>query len=670
MGPSEHVCAGLDAGPRYGEDIWDFQPVIHRESMTERRIDLGSVSDSYRDSVRNVLAVLANPMHPAVVAAHVVHSADPTPPSGIISAFYRLRAIAKWGGAQGLANFPDWTQLDANNFLETLRQGQHEATSAPLSSTTIRTLVDQLKTVRRFSPVLPGGGLSFQPWGPMTAGSVAQTPKYSENLTSPLPWETWGPLVAGAWAVVDKFSSDILTASDAMKLLPTVVRGPAGSNAWRIVRQWADDGGILPLHTGFGRATALRGQPNIRLLLRKLEINGSIFREAGAGFRPEAKQLCDDMAMDPTRSALGGLVHPTVTIRHSDGTTTPWITEIGLGEAEYLVSVLRAACYVMLAALTGMRDSEIQSLKRDTATTLDGLPAVAGREYKSVPEAEGRPRGWWAPDPIFRTIEVISALSPHPVYLFTRTANNVGAYDPNRDIPRLLEFINGDPEVRVGRGRGLGLAPAHVDLARSTSATTLRRSFSTYAVAKPAAELGLGIQLGHLSVRTSTGYLSDGAQQITAMMDTDRRSMLRDYSNAIVLGSEAVAGPGGRKVQEMRAQLITDPRRAEQLTDRLAERLHLGVTNDCMYNESTAACGPNGPSLGDHICAGSDCANSLYTTKHRTTLELHIERIDNFLDGGKGHQQLFDRLRKDRARIVSLIREINSGQRARGVDTP
>lgn len=658
MEPAQPVFDGLSAGPRYGETVWDFQALIYRESMKERCIDLGTVPDTYRESVRNTLVVLANPMLPVVVDAGVVHGTDPALATSVIAAFYRLRVITRWGGDQGLADFADWTQLDADKFLLALRAGQHGAAGAPLSATTVRRYVDQLKDVRRFSPVLPRGGFSFQPWGAMTANMVAQAQKLFENTTPPLPWETWAPTVAGAWAVVDKFSADILAADKAMSALPKEPRGPGGSNAWRIVQQWADDGGVLPLHTGVGRSPGARGEKNVRLLARMLRINDSIFNKANANYRPEANELFQEMSLDPERSALGGLVRPTVTVTHSDGTITPWISEIGLGETEYLVSVLRAACYVMLAALTGMRDSEIQSLTRDTATTLDGLPGLTGRQYKGVPEAEGKQRGWWAPDPIFRTTEVISSLSPHPVHLFARSATSVGAYDSARDIARLIEFINGDPETRVGRGKGHGLEPVYVTSRRSTSAITLRRSFSAYAVAKPAAELGLGIQLGHLSARTTTGYLSDGAQQLTQMMDNDRQSMLRDYASAIVLGAEAVAGPAGKRVQEMRAQIITDPRRAEQLTEQLAERLHLGVTNDCMYNAVMAACGPDGPSLGDHICAGSDCANSLYTTTHRKVLELHIERIGGHLDKGKGHKEFTEGLGKDRARTVALIREI------------
>lgn len=664
MGPSEPVWGGPTSAALYGEDVWDLRPIIHRESLGDRTIDLRSVPASYRESVRNFLVVLANPTHPAVVEAGVVHSADPTPAAGITASFYRLRKITLWGDAQGLSDFPDWTPLHANRFLQALREGKHGPAAAPLAPTSIRRYVGELKNVRRYSSVLPGGGLSFQPWGSMAAHLVAQTPRQFENATLPLPWETWGPIVAGAWAVVDRFSPDILAAIRAARLLPKEVQGSGGTEAWHIVRQWADDGGVLPLHTGFGRVGLPRGEPNPSLLARKLHIPRGVFRSTRASYRPELIHLFEDMATDPSRSALGGFIQPTVMVGHSDGPPTPWISEIGLGETEYLGGVLRAACYVVLASLTGMRDSEIQSLKRDSLTTLDGLPAVAGRQYKGVSEVEGRHRGWWAPEAVHRTIEVISALSPHPVYLFTRGTTRVSSYAPQRDITRLVEFINGDPEERVGRGGGLGLEAVHVDAERSIGATSLRRSFSIYAVARPSAELGLTIQLGHLGVRTTTGYLSDGAQQLTKMMDTDRQAILRKYSSTIVLGSEAVAGPAGKKVQELRAQIITDPRRAEQLTSRLAERLHLGVTNDCMYNAPTAACGPNGPSLGDHICAGSDCANSLYTTKHRKTLEAHIERIDGFLDGGKGHPQFYEVLRKDRARIVSLIREMNLEQGA------
>jgi hypothetical protein len=109
----------------------------------------------------------------------------------------------------------------------------------------------------------------------------------------------------------------------------------------------------------------------------------------------------------------------------------------------------------------------------------------------------------------------------------------------------------------------------------------------------------------------------------------------------------------------MRAQIVTDPARADRISEQLAERLHLGTTNDCMFNASTAACGSNGPHLGDHVCAGADCHNALYTPAHRALLEHSVARIDRFLALDRGNTALLSRVRGDRARLIGLIRELS-----------
>jgi hypothetical protein len=363
--------------------------------------------------------------------------------------------------------------------------------------------------------------------------------------------------------------------------------------------------------------------------------------------------------METGRYALGGILTPSATVLQPDGTRTTWVSEMGLGETEYLQSVLRAACYTILASLTGMRDGELQALTRKSSTVRDGLPALDSREFKGYRSPEGFERSWWAPAAVMRSVDVLKRLSIHPVHLFARDELNAGDYEASRDIPRLISFVNDDPSSRPGRGSGLGLDPIVLDQDAAVNATTLRRSLSVYCSTKPEAEMGLGIQLGHAAIRTTTGYMVDGQEQAVRLMDETRLGIVREQAAALLHGVAPVAGFPARDILTFRAQIVEDPHRAKRLIDQLGSRLHLGVTNDCMYNPVTAACGTGGPKLGDHLCAGPDCTNALVTEVHRKMLEASVERIDGYLEGDHAHPDLVKQMRRDRANLCSLLRELD-----------
>ncbi|MGA9147951.1 MAG: hypothetical protein WBZ04_10360, partial [Candidatus Nanopelagicales bacterium] len=420
-------------------------------------------------------------------------------------------------------------------------------------------------------------------------------------------------------------------------------------------------GGVLPLATGFGRSPQRRGQPNKRLLCRTLRVNKGFLNPANNMYQAQATAILAEMAQDPARSAYGGLIIPSVLVTHPDGTQTPWVSELGLSEREYLISVLRAACYVLICSLTGTRDSEIQEMERDTVTVADGLNAITSVQSKGrVRNANGQTRTWWAPKPVTRAVEVLSKVSPHRTHLFARDAENAGSYDPNRDIQRLIDFINGDPATRPGRGHGLGLAPIADAETNDINATSLRRSLSVYAVTKPGAELGLGIQLGHSAWRLVSGYASDGSQTAISHMDGTRKAILREQAADLLTSDTPVAGVPAGDIQAFRAQIITDPERAARLADQVADRLHIGLTNDCMFNKATSGCGPDGPHLADHYCIGEDCANSLYRPVHAPLIANAIERIDNVLNGLRGNPDLLDSMRRNRANLARLRRELTT----------
>lgn len=652
----EPVWALRYDGPLHGQSVWDFTNLVTRNSQGERAIDLTTIAASYRDDITTILGILAQPDHPNVFAANIVVKGKAKPTKAVAETFFQMRTIAAWATARSLPTFANWTPSDADAFLDALRDGTHRADAdSGVGPSRVRNFIRTLRMARNFAPALVKP-LPFLPWAGRSATEIAGEEKTSENLTPPLPWETWAPLVAGAWAFIDQFSIDIIAADQAVRdLLPE----PRGRGGWETFQRWDAAGGVMPLATGFGRSPQPRGAPNTRLLCRALRINDNFLNAAHNMYQPDAVRTIAQLADDPARSAYGGLIAPTVMVTHANGHQTPWISEYGLGEHEYLIAALRAACYVIIACLTGTRDSEIQDMQRDALTEADGLPAITSVQTKGrVRNAQGERRTWWAPKPVTRAVEILQQISQHPTHLFARSATNAGDYNPTRDIRRLIDFINDDPGTRPGRGHGLALEPIEAVQDDSIHATSLRRSFSVYAVTKPGAELGLGIQLGHSAWRLVSGYAADGRQRAVSHMDKARREILRKEATTLITGTAPVAGGPAADIHNFRAQIVTDPERAARLADQVADRLHLGITNDCMFNPATSGCGVDGPHLADHYCIGDDCLNALFRRPHLPIIEDNIARIDQALDDNRGNPDLLDSMRRNRESLARTRRQL------------
>ncbi|WP_165968800.1 hypothetical protein [Arthrobacter crusticola] len=636
-------------------------PLITRKSQAERRIDLAEIPDGYRSDAAGLMMVLAQPDHPAVINAGVIRRDGPAPTSAVYGTYLKLRTLARWATARSLPSFGIWEQRDCDGFLVDLQAGQHRENGRGLAPGTVRGYMEVLKLLRDFQAVL-SEGLSFQPWGARSAAEIAgQDGWRTEVEAAPLIWSLWAPLLAASWAIVDQWSPDIITAFRARRDLPPDPVGPGGANALKIIREWDAASGKIPLHTGFGRSPGTRGEPNTRLLCRLLPISDTILRRSNHNYCQEAVDLLAAAAADPARRLFGGLIEPSVLVTQRDGTRTPWVGEIGLGETERFVGVLRAACYVVIACLSGMRDGEIQELRRDSVTTRDGLPALASIQHKGNDRLEGEARSWWAPQPVIRACEVLAEVSQHSDYLFARMATNAGPYSGDRDLPRLISFVNGDPITRPGRGSGLGLRPIDTTDSDSINAVTLRRSFAVYSTTKPGAELGLGIQLGHSAWRMTSGYFSDGQQQAVQHLDSVRKGILREQAAALIADPTPVAGPAARHITSFRAQVVADSSRADRIADTIADRLHFGLTNDCMWNAATSGCGTDRPHLSDHICIGLDCSNALLTQAHAPVLRDGIARIDAYLDREKGNPDMREQMQRNRTNLSRALRDLGQG---------
>jgi hypothetical protein len=77
-----------------------------------------------------------------------------------------------------------------------------------------------------------------------------------------------------------------------------------------------------------------------------------------------------------------------------------------------------------------------------------------------------------------------------------------------------------------------------------------------------------------------------------------------------------------------------------------------------MWNESTAGCEGDRPRLGDHLCIGLDCSNTLFYEVHANLARAQIARIDGMLARGRGNESLLAQMRRTRANIARRLREL------------
>ncbi|MGH9068007.1 MAG: hypothetical protein ACRD0J_11060, partial [Acidimicrobiales bacterium] len=646
-------------------------PICHRQSLDARTLDFTTFPDGWRLVAKEVTATLLNPTHPVVIARQVVRRARPANAGAVLLQLGQARGLARWAASHGVPGPDSWAPRHTAKLL---------TERASLSPAVLGGRLQALRLVWELNPVVTGGGLKEDPLeGHSPSVLAGRAPSGLECRTQPLPFETWSATLRAAWKLVDLCSDDILAARRAWRDLHPAGSQPnlgTASTFERLTTRLVPGSGYrVPLHTGVGHWRSVRGQLNKRLLCRQLGMSTNALNHAA--LNGSLATLLDEAANDPSRSVLGGVWVPTVTIPGPDGNPRLWVEELGFGEIEHLASVLRGACYVVLAALTGMRDSEIQSLRRGAAgtVTVDGhgqVVTVKGLQFKGERLTQGRERIWYATQPVVRALEVLTGLAVHDDLLFARSSlgtpgghkpvrGRPAPYDPRRDIGRLVAWVNADRESRIGRGWGVGES---IDLRGDTlNQRVLRRSFAVYAATYAEAEIGLGIQLGHAALRMTSGYYSDSARQTAVMIEDERARVVSDNLRDLFQPDASLDGPAAQRLRAFRAEVNADPASTARRLRRLASSYYLGTLNDCFYSPETARCGTDGPHLGERVCRSTACPNAVESAHHLPGWERLLDDQEQLV-GSVSHPELRRRLEADiketRAQVVRLRRRKDS----------
>ncbi len=659
------------ARPVFDDDVWDFThvaglPVQMRLSV--RRFDFTVIAGpAWRTLAKELIFALLCPRHAAVAPLPRAFRT----PVHLRTAKGRLDELATWFtwlAGKGVASL---AQVDADCCREYLAHRRYilDGNGAvvgkrgpALCRRAAQVAVDLVSYRELFSADRVSPGL--RPWAGASASAVAEMPSgLAGNKTPPVPGSVLQPLLASALHLVTTVGPHaaglIAEVQEAGRRWSGNAPGLAHTHQVpeqalaALLDEYERNGRPLPLLPSHHVENRFKSGWSPADLLAPLALD-LLARQAGAARfrRPWIPVLRD--RIEATLRVVGadkpfGLVAAPVGRADGQG-AIPWTVPLDHLEAVALVGIIRTAAIITLAAVSGMRSSELMELRagccrppEDHGTGLVRY-RLAGKVIKGQPLG-GLDDEWVVIEPAYQAARLLEQLLDQPedgVPLLGRFAFDVR-------YAWFRRWVNSP----AGERHGLAAIPADPVTLRA-----LRRTLALELAYRPGGVLAAKVQLKHVAVATTEGYASrPGGAQAELLAEVNKHEAernlelvwaeFRNYQQGIM-----PAGPGARELTEFFAHVdgklaAGDPPGAPkiQASDRdvlnlLTKRagvLHLGNSNYCWFTDpSRALClklagDPAGdrPLLG--MCDSARCPQATHHPCHRPVWAEHAENTQTFL---------------------------------------
>jgi len=320
-------------------------------------------------------------------------------------------------------------------------------------------------------------------------------------------------------------------------------------------------------------------------------------------------------------------------------------------------SMLMTAVFIVVAYLTGMRDSEVQDMRRGCLRRVRGADGVTerwmikSRVYKGR-GALGDPEEWVAIDEVASAIAALDRLhdtlgSPPNAYLFTRHLTRASK-GIRQDTPLgqgasglILKFRD-HVNALATRSSITPAIPDHQGRPWPISPRQFRRTLAWHIVNRPFGTVAGMRHFKHVRLQITEGYGGLSASGFADEIEAERQlsgldalvERYQDWEQGVRL-----AGPGATALErEFKAihetggggPMVADEARLRALLKHRAKHLHPGLLNDCSFDPNHAACGGvTGPKR--EACRPGGCANSYITPEHKRRWAEHGAELDQYL---------------------------------------
>lgn len=626
---------------RFTSDVWRLEAGLLQQHVKTLALDFTTIPGRYRLHAKQLCyAMLTGPLPPGERRQSLL---------SIRSVFSELRRFLSWldsrPPAAGRRAQPDLAELTGSDLADYYRH------LLALSSASARE--HARRAVRLFWRYRTGVTDPLR-IDPHQVESWSRSKRPAENTTDRIPEPVLGPLLGWAIRFVDEFAPDILAANQRWQDYQSRFRnGKRGHNQGIAtqLRSYLDD------HVRTGRPLpGYQGRPNLQF----------IATEIGMSLTGLMRRHRDTVSA--TAALVGATehtwLHTTIRGRLDD---TPWIDGIAVKHPTQsihkLTRLLQVCCYVVIAFLSGMRDSEVKHLRRGCLTVArdpDGRPyrwTLTSRAFKGEADAAGAEATWIVGHPAARAVAVLEQLQPadRPL-LFSHLAHSNAAGSSktadqaqstgvtNAQLGELVRWIN-DYCAQHGRGDTVPQVDGRV---WRLSTRQFRRTLAWFIARRPGGSIAGAIQYRHLSVQMFEGYAGTSDSGFRTEVEAEQALARGEHLLAMIDAHEhtTLTGPAAQEAQPRLERLgrqarftgtvLTDPHRLARLLRREDPAIYPGTFATCVFNRDKALChqhpdsrGIARPTLGG--CRPLECANVALTADNITALRAERDRVDHEL---------------------------------------
>ena len=496
----------------------------------------------------------------------------------------------------------------------------------------------------------------------------------TENRTRPIHPETMSALLACCLSLVNDCSKAILLAKAERDALVAAARKrsqPGDLGRWN---SYLDDlrrtDGSLPGRIWRGKPT----QAHVYLAAR-LNVSLNLVRTSQA---KHDFPMSMGVPLDATiERGIGGRV---------------WHHTIDFYEVDAWVRRLTAACYIVIAYLSGMRVEECRGLERDCCSRSDPDDELAGYEIHSrvfkvkgidgntIPGGIERDQPWYVIELVAKAIEVMQQLHSDDL-LFPRiafsgkqakdaylSANTVAI---NGAIRELVSWWN-----EVAEDEGWPIIPPEPTRPDGRdpriTVSRFRRTIAWFVYRLPFGLISLGIQYGHINLRQSAAYASRVESGISEVMEEHALAQVDAFEAACARfdEGEGVSGPAADRwtagVLEFgtryRGQVL-DKRDFEALLRNPRLRIYNNENQflTCCYDATQALCHPDNdrlPSIErspDLTRCDPRCPNVTRLDTNMSAIEAEMAELDAEMESSLVPQPIRERARQRRAVLMKIV---------------
>jgi hypothetical protein len=693
--------------PNFDDDAWDLTEVVglpRQLALQHRRFGFAAIDDiRWRLVAKELVLALLAPHHPAVVNLPRAYRA-PHHVSTCHGRLDELIRLMRWLPSAGVADLAALTSDDCDAYLFHRRYqlddngivvGERGSATRRLAALIITDLLNyrDLFTADR----VPA---NLRPWGGATPSAVAEDQRSpGENKTPPVPDKIFQPAVGAAlylvtalgphalklaheleehrkWAVraeglrtatrvpVDEMSTLLAEYEQARRPLPLMAEHHVRD---RLAAGWSADDPLVAIGTG-----VLARQAGFR----------QFHHNWLAALRGPLEDTLKIVGAEPMFCRQAPLVD-----RVDGQGAVPWTAPLHKDEASALIGTFRTATVLVVAAITGMRSSELMELEVGCRQPVEEHGPGLLRYRLSGKLVKGQPLGgvrdeWVVIEPAYQAAALAEQLHDNPA----AGASLLGRF---HIVSRYQWFRNW---VNSPAGQRLGLAPIPDG---RVNIRMLRRKLALELAYRPGGLLAAKIVLHHVSAATTEGYASrpGGAQaQLLAEISEQEQQRnldllwaeFRNYQQGVM-----PAGPGARDLVDFFAHVDRhlgatrdgeySPVRVQHadrdvlnLLSKRARTLHLGASNYCWFTDpSRALClklagtpTADRPLIG--MCDSARCPQATHHNVHRSVWGEHAERTATFLGQlGPTRKAEKARLQSEYDRALRVVAEIDAAAAAK-----